>query len=56
MTIAVANVADLFTGLSDDDIRAAAQHPQGFPDYLTVVPDGPCWRTLRKRSPHSLSK
>jgi|GEM_PF-3274887 len=38
MRIAVLNVADLLTGLTDDDIRIAAQHPQGFPDYLARGP------------------
>lgn len=38
MRIAVGNVATLFGGLSDDDIRAAAQHPTDFPDYLARGP------------------
>lgn len=38
MRIAVGNVATVFSGLSDDDIRAAAQHPTGFPDYLARGP------------------
>ena len=38
MAIAVANVADLFTRLSDNDIRAAAQHPDGFPSYVVAGP------------------
>ena len=40
LKIAVANVADLFANLTDDDIRAAAQHPDGFPDYLARGPGG----------------
>lgn len=38
ITIAVANVADLFAGLSDGDIRAAAQHPDGLFSYLAHGP------------------
>lgn len=38
MSIAVSNVADLFARLSDDDIRAAAQHPEGFSNYLAHGP------------------
>lgn len=40
LKIAVANAADLFANLTDDDIRAAAQHPDGFPDYLARGPGG----------------
>lgn len=35
MQIVVENVAAVFTNLTDDDIRAAAQHPDGFAGYLT---------------------
>lgn len=35
LQIAVENVAAVFTNLTDDDIRAAAQDPDGFPSYLT---------------------
>lgn len=38
MSIAVGNVAVLFAGLADEDIRTAAQHPQGFSDYLARGP------------------
>ena len=40
MKIAVLNVEEVFTDLTDADIVAAAQHPQGFPDYLARGPGG----------------
>lgn len=51
MTIAVANVADLFAGLTDSDIRAAAQYPEGFPSYVARG----AGRTLLARTEEALT-
>lgn len=51
MKIAVLNVADVFTRLTDADIVAAAQDPQGFPGYLAAGPG----RTLLANTEEALT-